>query len=196
MAANLTSAMLTIDDPRLYRECESPCPIRPAEDEARWYAVSTSANHEKRVAEQLAVRTVEHFLPTYASVRHWKDRRVTLQLPLFPGYVFVHLELRGRLSVLQIPGIARLVGFGGRPAALPQQEIDALRVGLMCGLRAEPHPFLNKGRRARIKQGPLAGFDGVVLRWKGHWRVVLSLSLIQRSIAVDVDASSLEPVME
>lgn len=163
--------------------------------EPRWYAAYTSANHEKRVAEQFAARAIEHFLPSYASVRHWKDRRVTLQLPLFPGYVFVYMELRNRLQVLQIPGVARLVGFGGMPTPLPQDEIETLRDGLAGGLRAEPHPYLNVGRRARIKQGPLAGLEGVLLRWKGNWRVVLSLDLIQRSVAVDVDAAMLEPVL-
>lgn len=168
----------------------------PAERcEPRWYAAYTSANHEKRVAEQLVVRGVEHFLPSYASVRRWKDRRVTLQLPLFPGYVFVRMELRNRLQVLQIPGVARLVGFGGMATPLPEGEIDALRTGLASGLHAEPHPYLNVGRRARIKQGPLSGLEGILLRWKGNWRVVLSLDLIQRSVSVDVDASALEPVL-
>lgn len=171
-------------------------PSLPAEYcEPRWYAVYTSANHEKRVAEQLAARTIDHFLPSYASVRRWKDRRVTLQLPLFPGYVFVRVELRNRLQVLQIPGVARLVGFGGMPVPLPEDEIDALRTGLASGVRVEPHPYLNVGRRARIKQGPLAGLEGILLRWKGNWRVVLSLDLIQRSVAVDVDAALLEPVL-
>jgi transcription antitermination factor NusG len=163
--------------------------------EPHWYAAYTSANHEKRVAEQLSARAVEHFLPSYTSVRRWKDRRVTLQLPLFPGYVFVRMELRNRLQVLQIPGVARLVGFGGMPTPLPQEEIESLRAGLASGVCAEPHPYLNVGRRARIKQGPLAGLEGILLRWKGNWRVVLSLDLIQRSVAVDVDASALEPVL-
>src|SRR5690349_24405845 len=83
--------------------------------EARWYAAYTSANHEKRVSEQLGVREVEHFLPLYASLRTWKDRRVKLELPLFPGYVFVRTALRNRLQVLQVPGVVRLVGFDGVP---------------------------------------------------------------------------------
>lgn len=171
-------------------------PSLPAEFcQPRWYAAYTSANHEKRVAEQLEARTVEHFLPSYSSVRRWKDRRVTLQLPLFPGYVFVRMELRNRLQVLQLPGVARLVGFGGMPTPLPQEEIDALRAGLAGGLRAEPHPYLNVGRRVRVKQGPLAGLEGILLRWKGNWRVVLSIDLIQRSVAVDVDASALGPMI-
>lgn len=164
--------------------------------ELRWYAAYTNANHEKRVAEQLEVRSVEHFLPSYASVRRWKDRRVTLQLPLFPGYVFVRIALRNRLQILQIPSVARLVGFGTTPAPLPQEEIDALRAGLEDGMKAQPHPYLSVGRRVRVKQGPLAGLEGILLRWKGNWRVVLSLDLIQRSVAVDVGASELEPVLE
>lgn len=164
----------------------------PEHCEAKWYVAYTSANHEKRVAEQLGARAIEHFLPSYASVRRWKDRRVTLQLPLFPGYVFVRMELRNRLQILQIPSVARLVGFGGVPTPLPPDEIDLLRAGLDNGVRAEPHPYLNVGRRARIQHGPLAGLEGILMRWKGSWRVVLSLELIQRSVAVEVDASNLE----
>ena len=159
---------------------------------ARWYAVYTSANHEKRVAEQLGVRDVEHFLPLYESVRRWKDRRVTLQLPLFPGYIFVHMALRDRLKVQQVPGVARLVGFDGTPAALPENEIEALRRSLDSGLRAEPHPYLTVGRRVRLKSGPLAGMRGLLLRRKGNFRVVISIDLIQRSVAVDADVADVE----
>jgi transcription antitermination factor NusG len=169
-------------------------PSLPAEYcEAHWYAAYTCANHEKSVAAQLDARAVDYFLPTYASVRRWKDRRVTLQLPLFPGYVFVHMELRNRLGVLQVPGVAKLVGFGGAPVALPSTEIESLRAGLAAGTRAEPHPYLNVGRRVRIKRGSFSGLEGVLLRWKGNWRVVVSLELVQRSVAVDVDACELEP---
>src|SRR4029077_3812170 len=131
-----------------------------------WYAAYTSANHEKRVAEQLARRSVEHFLPLYETVRRWKDRRKQLQLPLFPGYVLVRLALRDRLQVLQVPGVANLVGFSGTPTALPQEEIDALRASLASGARAEPHPYLTVGRRVRIKSGPLAGMEGILVRKK------------------------------
>jgi transcription antitermination factor NusG len=171
-------------------------PELPAEYyEMRWYAAHTSANHEKRVAAQLEVRGVEHFLPTYSSARRWKDRRVTVQMPLFPGYVFVRLALRERLKVVQVPGVARLVGFSGTPMALPEGEMEALRKGLEHGLRAEPHPYLTVGRRVRVTKGPLAGFEGILLRWKGNWRVVLSLDLIQRAVSVDMDASDVIPAL-
>jgi len=161
--------------------------------EPRWYAAYTIAHHEKRVAEQLAQRALEHFLPVYSSVRRWKDRRVTLELPLFPSYVFVRLALRNRLQVLQIPGVASFVQFQGVPAALPDDEIEALRKGLASGLRLEPHPHVTIGRRVRVMQGPLAGLEGIIRRARGGMRVVLSLDLIQRSVAVDINVTDLAP---
>ena len=170
--------------------------LAPEFYEPRWYAAYTSANHEKRVALQLGQRSVEHFLPLYESVRRWKDRQVRLQMPLFPGYVFVQLALRDRLQVLQVPGVAKLVGFNGTPAALPPEEIETLRRGLQGGLRAEPHPFLTVGRRVRIIAGPFAGLEGILKRKKSRLRVVVSLELIQRSVAVDVDAADVRPEFE
>jgi transcription antitermination factor NusG len=160
--------------------------------EPRWYAAYTNANHEKRVAIQLGQRSVEHFLPLYDSVRRWKDRRMKLQLPLFPGYVFVRLALRDRMQVLQVPSVVRLVGFNGAPAALAEEEVESLRCALIEGVRAEPHPFLRVGRRVRIIAGPLAGREGIVVRWKDDLRVVLSTELIQRSILIHMDAASVE----
>jgi transcription antitermination factor NusG len=162
--------------------------------EARWYAAYTCANHEKRVAEQLARRCVEHFLPLYESVRRWKDRRVRLQLPLFPGYVFVCLPIKNRLQVLEVANVVRLVGFGGQPTAVPDDEIEALRNGLARQLRAEPYPYLTVGRRARIVRGPFAGTEGILVRKKGVLRVVLSIDLIMRSVAVEVDSTDIEAV--
>ena len=157
--------------------------------EQHWYAAYTCAQHEKRVAAELGARDVEHFLPLYSSMRRWKDRRVQLELPLFPGYVFVRLALRERLRVLRIPSLVRLVGFGGLPTALPDEEMEILRSGLCESLRAEPHPFLTVGRRVRITGGPFAGLEGVLKRKKNNLRVVVTLELIQRSVAVDVDAA-------
>src|SRR5882762_7762062 len=169
-------------------------PLQMAMVEPRWYAAYTYTNHEKRVAVELGAREVEHFLPLYSSVRRWKDRRVNLDLPLFPGYVFVRLALSERLRVVQIPSVVRLVGFGGLPTALPDAEMEAVRAGLSQGLRAEPHPYLTVGRRVRLRSGPLAGAEGILLRRKGNFRVVVSLELIQRSVAVDVDAADVEGV--
>ncbi|HMD85094.1 MAG TPA: UpxY family transcription antiterminator [Terriglobia bacterium] len=159
-----------------------------------WYAAYTCANHEKCIAEQLAARSVEHFLPLYESVRRWKDRRVTLQMPLFPGYVFVRLALRDRLQVLQIPSVAKLVSFNGAPTPLPEAEIEALKAGLERGVQAMPHTYLKVGRRVRIIAGPLEGLEGILIRKRGNHRLVVSLDLIQSSIAVHTEADWLEPL--
>lgn len=182
MAAATVSRLTTYEPhslPDIYRE-------------PRWYAVYTCANHEKRVAEQLIERNVEHFLPLYETVRRWKDRRVRLQLPLFPGYLFVRLLLRDQIRVLQVPSVVRLLGFGEHPIALPEGEIEALRNGL-DGRWAQPHPYLTTGKRLRIKSGPLAGVEGILSRRKGGFRVVLSIELIKTSVAVEVDAADLMP---
>jgi transcription antitermination factor NusG len=160
----------------------------------RWFVAYTSANHEKRVTEQLMQRSVDHFLPLYESVRRWKDRRMKLQLPLFPGYVFVRLALCDRLNVLQVPGVARFVGFNGQPSVLPDEEIEALRVSLNSNLCAEPHPYLTLGRRVRIKRGPLQGMEGILVRKKNTLRLVLSIDLIMRSASVEIEAEDVEGI--
>src|SRR6266446_9827203 len=162
--------------------------------EPHWYVAHTRANHEKRVTQQLLERSVENFLPLYDSVRRWKDRRMKLQLPLFPGYVFVRLALRDRLRALETPSVVRLVGFNGRPTALPDKEMEALRTCVAAGLAAEPHVYLTVGRRVRIKTGPLAELEGVLIRKKNMFRVVLSLDLIARSAAVEVDAADVQRI--
>jgi transcription antitermination factor NusG len=164
--------------------------------EALWYAIYTTANHEKRVAQQLGHRSVEHLLPLYESVRRWKDRRVRLQLPLFPGYVFVQLALRDRLQVLQIPGVVHLVSFGGQPAALQKADIDAVKICLSSGNRVEPHPYLQAGQRARVKSGPLQGLEGIILRQKNGPRFVLSFDYLMRSVAVEMDEFDLAPASQ
>jgi transcription antitermination factor NusG len=158
----------------------------------RWYAVYTRAHHEKRVAEQLGVRQAKHFLPLYTSVRRWKDRHVSLELPLFPGYIFVHVALRDCLQVLQIRGVVKLVGFNGTPSVLPQEEIDAIRTTLLRGVPAKPHPYLKVGRRVRVTAGPLAGLEGILVKRKNRARFVVSLELIQRAMAVEVSAADVE----
>jgi transcription antitermination factor NusG len=159
----------------------------------QWYAVYTRSRHEKCVREQFERRSIESFLPLYETVHHWKDRRMRVQSPLFPGYVFVRIELQRRLDVLQVPSVVCLVGFNGQPTALHEEEIKTLQKGLSSGICATPHPYLTTGRRVRIKTGPLAGLEGPLLRRKGDLRVVLSIELLHRSIGVDVDLGDLEP---
>jgi transcription antitermination factor NusG len=159
--------------------------------QVRWYAVYTFANHERRVADQLASRGVEHFLPQYESVRWWKDRKVRLQLPLFPGYLFVHLAAQERLRVLHVPGVVRLVGFDGSPTPMPEEDLERIREFVGRGWHAEPHPYLPAGRRVRVVCGPLAGMAGIVLRRKNRSRLVLSFDLIQRSVAIEMEEGDL-----
>ncbi len=159
--------------------------------EPRWYAAYTCANHEKQVAQQLQRRSVEGFLPLYESVRRWKDRRVRLKLPLFPSYVFVHMALRDRLKVLQVPGVANLVSFDGHPAPLSDQDIEAIRACLAGPHPIQPHRYLQRGQRVRVLSGPLAGLTGIVVRQKKTTRFVISFDLLMRSVSVELDSSDL-----
>jgi transcription antitermination factor NusG len=159
-----------------------------------WYAARTSPRHEKRVEQQLLQRDVEHFLPLYHSSRKWRNgQKVVLDLPLFPGYIFVHIHRAERVRVLEISGVLFIVsGTGGEMASLPEAEVEALRLGLNLR-KVEPHPFLNVGQRVRIRSGALAGLEGFVERKKNNMRIVLTMDLIMQSIAVEVDAEELEP---
>jgi transcription antitermination factor NusG len=171
-----------------------PMPGQSDEDQLNWYALYTCSRHEKCVAQQLEQRSIACFLPVYRSVRRWKDRRKELELALFPSYLFVRLALKDRLRVLQLPSAVHLVGFNGRPAVLPDAEIESLRERLGRGAQLEPHPYLNVGRRIRVRAGAMQGLEGIIVRRKDRWRVVFSLDLIMRSIAVEVDENDVEPV--
>jgi transcription antitermination factor NusG len=162
--------------------------------EPHWYVAYTCANHEKRVAQQLERRSVECFLPLYGSVRRWQDRRVRLELPLFPGYVFTRLALCDRLQVLEVPGVVRLVGFNGRPAQVAVEDIDTIRTCLARHHPMKPHPYVHRGQRVRVLSGPLEGLTGVVLRQRNRTRFVISLELLMRSVAVDVDLADVVPL--
>lgn len=163
----------------------------PSSGEAGWYVAYTSARHEKAVARQLEARKVNTFLPLYQAVRSWNGRRAEVQVPLFPAYVFLQVSPQERMRVLQVPGVVHLVGVRGRPTLIPDSEVEALRQ--FCShARALPHPFLAIGRRARVRSGPLEGLEGLVVRRKGSLRFVLSITLIERSVAVEMDAADLE----
>ncbi len=168
-------------------------PVNPSlNPERRWFAVYTTCRHEKRVARHMEQRQIEHFLPTYRTQHRWKDgSRVMVDLPLFPGYVFVRTDLHNRVGVLAVPGVVSMIGTASRPAPLPEFEVEALRAGL-DPTRAEPHPLLTVGQRVRIKTGALAGIEGIVVRKKSALRVVLTLSLLMQSIAIEVDGDDVE----
>jgi transcription antitermination factor NusG len=161
----------------------------------RWFALYTASRHEKRVAEHLGLREIEFYLPLYKSQRKWADgSRVTLDLPLFPGYLFIHIHRSQRSRVLGVPGALRVVGgTGGEPAWLPDATIKAMRSGLEAR-QVEPHRLLTVGQRVRIRSGAIAGFEGIVVRNKNSLRVVLTVEHIMQSYAVEVASDDLEPI--
>jgi transcription antitermination factor NusG len=157
-----------------------------------WYAIYTRPSHEKRVLEHFALREIEYYWPSYRTTHHWKNRcKVELELPLFPGYLFARFQWCQHVRVLEVPSVVSIVGNGREPLPLQHSEIESLRAGLDLR-RAEPHPYLNVGERARIKFGPLAGFEGIVVRKTNGLRVVLTLQQIMKSVAVEVEECDLE----
>jgi transcription antitermination factor NusG len=163
-------------------------------NEMLWYAGYTASRHEKRVAEHFAQRGVEHFLPLYETIHRWNNGRHRVQLPLFPGYIFVRIALRDRLRVIEVPGFVRLVGFNSLPHPLPEADINKMKEALNKGVLAEPYPYLTVGTRVEIRNGPMQGMTGILLRRQNKCRVVISIDLIMRSMAVEVEASDLVPV--
>jgi transcriptional antiterminator NusG len=156
-----------------------------------WFAVHTWSRHEKSVCEQLRGKEIETFLPLYRSTKRWKNGQVGAQLPLFSGYIFVHIDARNQLPVLQTPGVARFVGFGSAPARVPDHEIAQLEAAVVNGFEISPHPYLTVGQRVQIQSGPLAGLTGILTRDKGGCRVILSVDLISSSISVELDSADL-----
>jgi transcription antitermination factor NusG len=168
-------------------QCEDPHRFAPC-----WYAIYTRPRHEKKVAWELERRNLQVCLPTYETIRRWKNGRHRLQLPLFPGYAFVRISLGSHLAVLKVPGVVRLVGFNGRPMPLPDPEVESIRQAVNNRYPVEPYPYLGIGRKVRIKSGPLAGSAGILVRRAGQSRLIISLELIMRSIAVNVEADNVE----
>jgi len=159
-----------------------------------WCAVYTFPCHEKQAAVHLAVRGIEHFLPLYRLTRRRNDgRTVALEMPLFPSYLFVYASHSDRARILGSPGVLSIVGTSRGAFHLPAAEIESLRNSLHL-YRARPHPFLNVGERAKVRNGPLAGLQGIVVRRKDSSRLVLTLELIMRSIAVEIDLADVEPL--
>jgi transcription antitermination factor NusG len=162
--------------------------------EDSWYALYTVHQHEKVVAEILSGKGFEVFLPVYEAVRQWADRTRKLTLPLFPCYVFVRGGLDRRLQILTTPGFRSIVTAAGRPAVIPKPEIESVRQLVENCLQVEPHPFLRRGDRVRVKCGPLEGVEGILVRKKNSFRLVLSVEILQKSVVTEVDVSMVERV--
>jgi len=159
-----------------------------------WYALYTRHQCEKVVSQALSAKGFEAFLPQYHAIHRWKDRRKELLLPLFPNYVFIRGGLDRMLNILTTPGVHSIVAWAGRPADIPQEEIDAVRRLAESSLRFEPHPFLKCGDWVRIKSGPLEGIQGILVRKKSAFRLVLSVQMLAQSAAVEVDVSVVERI--
>ncbi len=162
--------------------------------ELTWVAVQVRPKCEKPVATALFSKGIESFLPLYKSRRRWSDRVKELEVPLFDGYVFCRLDLIHRMPVLTIPNVIRIVGTGKVPAPIEDREITALQSVMRSGLDSMPWPFLRVGERVRIEHGPLTDVEGILVEIRGSQRLILSVSLLQRSVAVELGPECVTPV--
>ena len=172
----------------------SKCTDAGRDDGSDWWALYTRHQHEKAVAEMLSAKDFEVFLPLYDSMRRWKDRKKLITLPLFPCYVFVRGGLHRRLQVVTTPGVHTILFRGEQVAIIPESEIQAIRMAVEGDFRVEPHPFLKCGERVRVIRGSLEGVEGILVRKKNLYRLVLSVDMMAQSVAVEIDASDVEPV--
>lgn len=159
-----------------------------------WYAIVVRSNAEKRVATALDTRGYSSYLPLYRLRSHWSDRMKTMDRVLFPGYIFCRFDASLRASITGVPGIVDIVRFGSQFVSIPDDEIEAVRRFVGSGLAAMPWPYLKRGDRVRIVRGALTGIEGILCQTKTEFRVVISVSLLQRSVAVHIDRECIEPV--
>jgi len=159
-----------------------------------WYALQVRPRFEKVIASTLLTKGYEGFLPLYRHRSRWSDRMKEVELPLFPGYLFCRFDINKRLPILVTPGVMHVVGIGKTPQPVEEDEIASLQSIVFSGLQAEPRSYLNIGERVRIEIGPLAGVEGVLVALKGANRLVVSVSLLQRSVSVEIDESWVVPI--
>jgi len=153
----------------------------------QWFAIRVKSRCEKVVARMAHNKGFEEFLPLYQSRRRWSDREKSLELPLFPGYLFCRLDPQHRLPLLTIPGVLHFVGVGKAPTPIDDVEVAAIQKAIQSGLVAEPWPFLEIGQRVRLEDGPLAGLEGILAETPKQHRIVVSVTLLRRSVAVSIE---------
>ena len=174
-------------------EAHEPDPA--AETKSNWYAVTTRSRHEKVVAEQLWQKEIECFLPLRDVLSKWKDRRKKVRFPLFPGYLFVNVQMRDqRLDILKVHSVATIVGLNGHPLPIPAEQIDSVKRLVFSTLPYDPYPYIVEGDRVEITRGALKGLQGILLEKKGLYRFILSVDLIQQAIACEVDSCDVEKI--
>jgi transcription antitermination factor NusG len=152
-----------------------------------WFAIRTRAKHEKVAATILANKGFEQYLPVYRRRRRWSDRIVESDQPLFPGYLFCRFDPKKRLPILTTPNVVSIIGFASAPAPVPDSEIEAVQAILRSGLATEPCPFLREGQPIRVRRGALEGLEGILIKKKSEWRMVVSVTMLHRSLSVEID---------
>ena len=159
-----------------------------------WFGIRTKSRFEKITAAALAHKGYQTYLPLCSLRRRWSDRAVEIQVPLFAGYVFCRFDPGNRLPIVVTPGVVSVIGLGKDLAPIPDDEIEAIQAVQRSGLPAGPWPYLSEGERVRITHGALKDVEGVLVKRKTQWRLVVSLSLLQRSVAVEVDREFVSPI--
>ena len=158
-----------------------------------WFALWTRSRHEQVVRQQLEQKQIEAFLPTVARWSRWKDRKKKIDWPLFPGYCFARFNPEEALSILKCTGVVNIVSFEGKPASIPEHEIESIRKLVTSELQYDPCPMIREGMMVEVKHGVLKGVVGRLIRKGAHARLVLSVDLIGQAVSVEVDAADVKP---
>ena len=161
--------------------------------DANWYAIWTRSRHEQVVREQIERKHYDAFLPTITRWSRWKDRKKKIDWPLFPGYCFARFSADETLSILKCTGVVNIVSFEGKPAPIPEQEIDSIRRLVESDLQFDPCPMIREGMMVEVKHGALKGVVGRLIRKGAHARLILSVELIGQGVSVEVDAADVKP---
>lgn len=171
--------------------------MRAPQPASCWFAARTKSRQEKTSAAMLQSMAVEHYLPLQTEARQWSDRKQTITVPLFAGYVFVRLDLTGpeRAMILRLPGIVGMVANKDGPCPIPDREIDQVRTALASGTQYAVVPLLRVGYRVRVVRGALQGLEGIMIRTTSSCRLIMSVTMIQQSVAIDVGLTDVEPVL-
>jgi transcription antitermination factor NusG len=173
----------------LFPELGGSLPLSSTSGNEAWYALQVRSRFEMSVANQLRGMGYEEFLPLHECRKRWSDRIKVVQTPLFPGYLFCRLDPQNRLPILKTPGVIQIVGYNRQPIPVDDEEVKSIQTLVSSGIPNQPWPFLKAGERVRIEAGPLHGLEGILVEFKGNHRLILSVSLLQRSVAVEMDAA-------
>jgi transcription antitermination factor NusG len=176
--------------PNLKAECDTETGNRRDSDiEYPWFALHVRTRHESGVSNSLHGQGYESFLPLYKCRKRWSDRVKEVETPLFPGYLFCRFDPQDRLPIMKTPGVMQIVGVNRVPVPVDEVEINAIQILVASGIPNQPWPFLQVGEKVRIESGSLRGLEGILMDFKGTQRLVLSITLLQRSVSVEIDSA-------